>query len=49
LSERSIVIRLGRPTHDPRWETNVRRFIQENRAEIIADILAALRDGGNSR
>jgi hypothetical protein len=49
LAERSIVIRLGRPTHDPRWESNVRRFIQENRAEIVADVLATLRVRGGAR
>lgn len=43
LAERSIVIRLARPTYRADWDSSVRAFIRSHRWEIIADIGDALR------
>lgn len=38
MAQRSVVIRLGRPTYRPDWEDDVRTHIRENLWAIIADV-----------
>jgi hypothetical protein len=38
MAQRSIQIKLARPTFEASWKTNVRQFIRENRWGLIADI-----------
>jgi hypothetical protein len=45
MAQRCQVIQLERPQHHPRWESEVRDFIQRNRWEIIADIGQILHGG----
>jgi hypothetical protein len=43
LAQRCVIVKLGRPQHTGDWESTVTEFIAENRAAIIADVLALLR------
>lgn len=43
MAQRSVVIKVKRPTYAGDWEEATRRFITENRMEIIADLVAFLR------
>ena len=43
LASRSILIKCQRPAYDPGWEDRVRRFIDENRWNLISDIIAKLK------
>lgn len=43
MAQRSIVVRLCKPTYAGEWESDTYRFIEENRDAIIGDILAILR------
>ena len=42
LADRSVVVRLGTQKHDQSFVAWASRFIEENRAQLIADILARL-------
>lgn len=42
LAKRSIFIHLGKPTYSPSWQSDTKRFIDQHRYQIIADIFAAL-------
>jgi hypothetical protein len=43
LAQRCVIVKLGRPQHTGDWESTVTEFIAQNRAAIIADVLALLR------
>lgn len=43
MAQRSCVIKLAKPKRSGTWEEETRRYINENRAAIIADIVAFLR------
>lgn len=43
LATRSFLVELAPPTQNPQFETEVARFIEKNRPEIIGDCLAKLR------
>jgi len=42
MAQRSVIIKLRKPEHSAKWEDGIRAFIEDHRASIIADILAAL-------
>jgi hypothetical protein len=42
MAQRCIILKLGRPTHRPEWEGEVKAFVEENRDALLADIRAAL-------
>jgi len=42
MAQRAIVVRLKRPTQSESWEDTTARFIDDNRQQIIADILGFL-------
>lgn len=42
LAQRCVVIKIRKPVYNGNWEEETRKFIQENRRELIADILAFL-------
>ena len=46
MAQRCIEIRLERPSHSTNWLEDVREFIEENRSEIIGDIIDCLREDG---
>lgn len=43
LAQRSVIIKLAKPAFDPLWEEQTRAYIREHRAELIADIVGAIR------
>jgi hypothetical protein len=43
LAQRSVVIRIKRPTYSGCWEEETRRYIDDNRDAIIADLVGFLR------
>jgi hypothetical protein len=43
LAERAFIIRLTRPTPRPGWDDQLARYIEDNRAGILADIVESLR------
>jgi hypothetical protein len=43
LAQRSVIIKLRKPTHSGTWKEETRRLIDENRAALIADCIAFLR------
>ena len=43
LAQRSVIIRLRRPKYAGLWEDNVREYIDQNRQELIGDIIGFLR------
>ena len=46
ILDRAVMIHLSRPTKAiPNWETNIRKFIEDNRQQIIADIIDVMKDG----
>ncbi len=42
LAQRSVIVKLARPTYSGTWEAEVTGFIRSNRWQIISDIIAAL-------
>jgi hypothetical protein len=44
LAQRCVLTELARPQHDPRWETDVRAYIDLNHWAIIGDLLAILQE-----
>jgi hypothetical protein len=42
LAQRCVIVRVKRPTFDATWEAQTRRFIDEHRWALIADVLALL-------
>jgi len=45
MAQRSIIIRIERPKHSGTWAEDTRKFIDDNRGRIIADIIGFLRGG----
>lgn len=48
IAQRSVIVRLGKPTHSGNWFADIRDFITEHRLELIADMIAILRRKGVS-
>ena len=48
LATRVVTIRLGRPDPKGTWRSDVARFVEDNRWQIIAEILGELSDGPGS-
>ncbi len=46
MAQRSVIIRLRRPPHDPKWEESVYDYIDSSRWAIIGDIIAKLKAPG---
>jgi len=46
IAQRSVIVRLGKPTHTGDWFSSVRDFIIEHRLELIADMQGILRRKG---
>ena len=44
MAQRSVIIKVRRPTRSANWEEDTTRFIIEHREAIIADCIAALRE-----
>jgi hypothetical protein len=38
MAQRTVIIKLARPTYQPTWESDLRAYIQKHRWEIIAEI-----------
>lgn len=47
MAQRCVVIKLAKQEYRPTWREDVQKFIDENRAEIIADAIGILREGGD--
>jgi hypothetical protein len=47
MAQRSVVIRLKRPSADPGWEGNIVDFIEANQLAIVSDLLARIRTPAN--
>ncbi len=43
MAQRCVIVKMGRPSHAARWETETVNFIEANRWAIIGDIIAALK------
>ena len=43
MAQRAIPIRLGRPGYDPKWFPKVRKYVEENRWNILCDIIRILK------
>ncbi len=43
MAQRTVTIKLRRPEYSGSWAEDTRRFIQDHRAELVADILGFLR------
>jgi hypothetical protein len=48
FAQRVISIELGKPTHNGSWFEDTKKFIEDNRWDIIADIKACLEGSSNS-
>lgn len=44
IAQRVVIVTLRRPAYSPTWEDDARQFVTANRAAILGDIVAALRD-----
>lgn len=43
MAQRSVFVKLNRPEHSGTWEEETREFIDANRQQLVADIIALLR------
>jgi len=43
LAQRCVIVKLAKPEFSPTWSEDVRRFIDENRGQLVADALEFLR------
>lgn len=43
MAQRSVIVRLAKPARSASWLTDTRRFIEDNRRALLADIVGALR------
>src|SRR5262249_25806887 len=43
MAQRCVIMKLKRPKYDPAWETETWKLSDENRWQIVGDMLAALR------
>lgn len=43
IAQRAVIVKLDRPIRNPRWEEETLSYIDHNRPQIIADIIACLK------
>lgn len=47
IAQRSIIIKLGRPSRNPKWKSETIEYIDKYRKEIIADLILCLQQPAN--
>lgn len=48
FAPRTVVLRIGRPRAYSNWETEIRRFLETHRWELIAHVIGRLKAGGGA-
>jgi hypothetical protein len=49
MAQRCVIIRVKRPPHNPSWAETTKRYVEQNRWEIVGDIIALLSPEGKKR